>query len=330
MSVASAKELAKKVREGDRRALAQAITKIESENPTDKETAKIILEELTPYSGNSFRLGVSGVPGVGKSTFIENLGNYLIGEGHKIAVLAVDPSSVISGGSILGDKTRMEKLSRKLEAFIRPSPAGATLGGVSRRTRETMLLTEAAGFDIVLIETVGVGQSETTVSQMTDMFLLMLLPGGGDELQGIKRGIVELADLILVNKSDGEMTLAAEQSVIDYRKAVSLMHPRTEEWNVKVESFSALSGAKTEAIWKLISEYKNIQNKIGAIEINRSKQARNWMWNEIGLDLTDRLKKSSLIKSKIIELESAVAKGKMSPTTAADGLVKAFLNADKN
>jgi LAO/AO transport system kinase len=245
MDSASARELATQVRAGNRRALAQAITAIESSRRADREVAHTLLEELTPHSGQSFRIGISGVPGVGKSTFIESLGNHLIDAGYKVAVLAVDPSSALSGGSILGDKTRMERLSQRIEAFIRPSPAGDTLGGVARRTRETMLITEAAGFDIVLVETVGVGQSETTVSRMTDMFVLMLQPGSGDELQGIKRGIVELADLILVNKADGTLALAAERSVTDYRKALTFMHPRTANWEVPVESCSALSGEQT-------------------------------------------------------------------------------------
>jgi LAO/AO transport system kinase len=329
MDDAAAKELAGQVRDGNRRALARAITIIESSHADDRQAARVLLEELTPHSGNSFRIGISGVPGVGKSTLIENLGNYLIDAGHKVAVLAVDPSSAISGGSILGDKTRMERLSQRLEAFIRPSPAGETLGGVARRTRETMLLTEAAGFDIVLVETVGVGQSETTVSRMTDMFTLLLLPGGGDELQGIKRGIVELADLILVNKADGAMTLAAEKAVTDYRNALTFMHPSSGNWEVIVESCSALSGDGTDEIWEMMQRYRNSQNEIGAIEASRAEQARKWMWNEIGLDLTDRLKQSPAVQSRISKLETAVANGTISPTTAADELVDSFLNADK-
>ncbi len=219
----------------------------------------------------------------------------------------------------------MERLSQRLEAFIRPSPAGETLGGVARRTRETMLLTEAAGFDIVLVETVGVGQSETTVSRMTDMFVLLLLPGGGDELQGIKRGIVELADLILVNKADGAMSLAAEQSVTDYRKALNFMHPRSDNWEVVVEACSALSGDKTADIWKLMMKYRESQTDIGALDNSRAEQARQWMWNEIGLDLTDRLKSSTQLRSRIDELEAAVTAGTLSPTTAADELVESFL-----
>ena len=324
MDSASARELAMQVRAGNRRALAQVITAIESSRRADREVARTLLKELTPHSGQSFRIGISGVPGVGKSTFIESLGNHLIDAGYKVAVLAVDPSSALSGGSILGDKTRMERLSQRLEAFIRPSPAGDTLGGVARRTREAMLITEAAGFDIVLVETVGVGQSETTVSRMTDMFVLMLQPGSGDELQGIKRGIVELADLILVNKADGALALAAERTVTDYRKALTFMHPRTANWEVLVESCSALSGEQTPHIWEILERFRLSQTETAALEQNRAKQAKNWMWNEIGADLTDRLKDSPQVKVRIAELEDAVANGTLSPTTAADELVATF------
>ena len=220
-------ELAEGIRSGDRRALAKGITLVESTRADHREAAARLLELIMPYTGNSIRLGISGVPGVGKSTFIESFGNHVISQGHRLAVLAVDPTSALSGGSILGDKTRMETLARHPDAYIRPSPAGQTLGGVTRRTRETLLLCEAAGFDVIIVETVGVGQSETAVAQMTDMFLLLLLPGGGDELQGIKRGIMELADLILVNKADGDQQAAANRTVADYRMAVHFLHPRS-------------------------------------------------------------------------------------------------------
>ncbi len=330
MEVAAVNELAAQVRSGNRRALAQAITVIESSRQADRQAARALLEELTPYSGKSLRIGISGVPGVGKSTLIESLGNLLIDRGHKVAVLAVDPSSAISGGSILGDKTRMERLSQRLEAFIRPSPAGDTLGGVARRTRETMLMVEAAGFDIVLVETVGVGQSETTVARMTDMFVLLLLPGGGDELQGIKRGIVELADLILVNKADGALALAAEQSVTDYRKALTFMHARASNWEVMVKACSAVTGEQTEEIWDIIQQYQRSQTETQAIEANRASQARKWMWNEIGADLVERLKHSPAVKARIAELEQAVEAGRKSPTIAADELVESFLHESEH
>jgi len=320
-----ASTLAGRVLEGDRRALAQAITRVESNRAEDRNSAKQLLEVLVPHSGHSFRIGISGVPGVGKSTFIESLGNHLIDAGHRVAVLAVDPSSAISGGSILGDKTRMERLSQRQEAFIRPSPAGETLGGVARRTRETMLIAEAAGFDIVLVETVGVGQSETTVSRMTDMFVLMLLPGGGDELQGIKRGIVELADLILVNKADGNMALTAEVSVTDYRNALMFMHPRSTNWEVPVEGCSALDGEQTAKTWEIMERFRESQQQDGLIEKTRAEQARNWMWNEIRSGLVERLKATPEVTARIKELEQAVTANKLSPTSAADELMDIFI-----
>ena len=226
--------LAEQIKAGDRRALAKAITLVESTRADHRQQAAALLETLMPDTGKSIRLGISGVPGVGKSTFIEAFGNYLIKQGHKVAVLAVDPTSAVTGGSILGDKTRMETLAFAENAFVRPSPAGKTLGGVTRRTRESLLLCEAAGFDVILVETVGVGQSETAVADMTDMFLLLLLPAGGDELQGIKRGIMELADLILVNKSDGDQTNTAKQTKGDYAAALHFMKSRFANWQPQV------------------------------------------------------------------------------------------------
>ncbi|MBM3347404.1 MAG: methylmalonyl Co-A mutase-associated GTPase MeaB, partial [Betaproteobacteria bacterium] len=242
MTNSDVEQLAKLVRTGDRRALGRAITLVESAHPQDRGPGNRLLELLAPRAGKSIRIGLSGVPGAGKSTFIEAFGLHIIGRGHRVAVLAVDPSSSISGGSILGDKTRMELLSRREEAFIRPSPAGQTLGGVARHTRETILLVEAAGFDVVIVETVGVGQSETAVADMTDMFVLLLLPAGGDELQGIKRGIVELADLVVVNKADGPLEAAAGRAAADYRNAVHYLRPRSRNWQVEVETCSALEG----------------------------------------------------------------------------------------
>jgi LAO/AO transport system kinase len=325
MASTDASALAEQVLAGDRRALARAITLIESNRPADRGTARELLEKIVPHSGKSFRLGISGVPGVGKSTFIESLGNLLIDQGHKVAVLAVDPSSAISGGSILGDKTRMERLSQRTEAFIRPSPAGETLGGVARRTRETMFIVEAAGFDIVLVETVGVGQSETTVSRMTDMFLLMLLPAGGDELQGIKRGIVELADMILVNKADGQLTLAAEKSVTDYQKALMFMHPRAENWEVPVQPCSALNGEQTADIWATIEKFQATRTELGLIDRNRAAQATNWMWNEIRNGLVERLRAAPEVAARVAELEQAVNENRLSPTSAADELMDVFI-----
>jgi LAO/AO transport system kinase len=325
MARSDASTLAEQVLAGDRRALAQAITLIESNRPQDRPDARILLERLVPRSGRSFRIGISGVPGVGKSTFIESLGNHLIDAGHRVAVLAVDPSSAISGGSILGDKTRMERLAQRDEAFIRPSPAGTTLGGVARRTRETMLVVEAAGFDIVLVETVGVGQSESTVSRMTDMFLLLLLPGGGDELQGIKRGIVELADVILVNKADGNLHLTAERAATDYRNALLFMHPRAPGWEVPDETFSALTGAQIAHIWDLICRFRKTAEQHNFIARARAEQAGAWMWNEIGSGLVERLKADPAVAARAAELEQAVRENRVSPTSAADELMDIFI-----
>jgi LAO/AO transport system kinase len=297
---------------------------VESAHPDDREPANRLLEILTPLAGKSIRIGISGVPGVGKSTFIESLGNYVIDRGHKVAVLAVDPSSALSGGSILGDKTRMETLSRRIEAFIRPSPAGGTLGGVTRHTRETVLLVEAAGFDVVIVETVGVGQSETAVAEMTDLFLLLLLPGGGDELQGIKRGIVELADLIVVNKADGDLAAAAQRAAGDYRSALRFLRPRSARWEVPVETCSALEGRGIDEIWTLIEQYRATMTASGDLGAARAAQARRWLWNETVESLMALLREDPRVRQRIQELEEAVAAGRVSPRVAARELVHNF------
>jgi LAO/AO transport system kinase len=318
-------KLAEAVRAGDRRALAQAITLTESSRPDDREAANELLALLAPHAGQSIRVGISGVPGVGKSTFIEGLGNHVIGEGHKIAVLAVDPSSALSGGSILGDKTRMETLSQRLEAFIRPSPTGGTLGGVTRHTRETISIVEAAGFDVVVVETVGVGQSETTVAEMTDMFVLLLLPGGGDELQGIKRGIVELADLIVVNKADGDLASAAGRSAADYRGALGFLQPRHPHWQVSVETCSALENEGVERVWRVIERYRDTMTANGCFEKARAAQASAWLWSETAETLLEALRRNPMIQDRIAALETAVANGDTSPAVAAHELVDKFL-----
>ncbi len=324
MSPTDPKQLAEQVLAGDRRALARAITLVESSRAKDRLPANELLTLLSPHAGKSIRIGISGVPGVGKSTFIESLGNHVIDAGHKVAVLAVDPSSAISGGSILGDKTRMEILSRRLEAFIRPSPTGSTLGGVTRHTRETMRIVEAAGFDVIMIETVGVGQSETDVAQMTDIFLLLLLPGGGDELQGIKRGIVELADLIVVNKADGDLENAANRSAADYRGALGFLRPRHPDWKVPVETCSALNNTSVEKIWQLINNFRTTMTHNGAIKAARARQAKAWLWNEISETLLESLHQNDTIRSRVIELEKMVASGTTSPWVAAQEIVTAF------
>lgn len=306
---------------GDRRALGRAITLVESSHPDDREPANRLLDSVAPRAGNSIRVGISGVPGVGKSTFIERLGNLVIDRGHRVAVLAVDPSSAITGGSILGDKTRMESLSRRLEAFIRPSPAGGTLGGVARHTRDTLLLVEAAGFDVVIIETVGVGQSETAVADMADIFLLLLLPGGGDELQGIKRGIVELADLIVVNKADGALDAVAERAASDYRTALRLLRPRSTHWKVPVTTCSALENQGIDKVWDLVSEFRSVMTGSGELATNRSLQARRWLWHEITENLVARLREDPAVHRRLGELEEAVAAGHLSPRVAASRLI---------
>jgi len=319
-------ELADAVREGDRRALARAITLVESARPEDRDPGNELLGLLTPHANESIRIGISGVPGVGKSTFIEAFGNHVIDRGHKIAVLAVDPSSALSGGSILGDKTRMEMLSRRLEAFIRPSPAGRTLGGVTRHTRETMRIVEAAGFDVVVVETVGVGQSETAVADMTDIFLLMLLPGGGDELQGIKRGIVELADMIVVNKADGDMANAAGRSAADYRGALGFLHPRHADWKVPVETCSAIEGTGIDDIWQTVERFREMMTANGSFTATRAAQAKTWLWNEVSETLLESLRRDESISRQVLELEQAVAAGLISPWVAAQQLVEKFRN----
>jgi LAO/AO transport system kinase len=317
-------ELADAVRGGDRRALARAITLVESSRPEDREPANELLGLLTPYANQSIRVGISGVPGVGKSTFIEAFGNHVIDRGHRIAVLAVDPSSALTGGSILGDKTRMEMLSRRLEAFIRPSPAGRTLGGVTRHTRETMRIVEAAGFDVVLVETVGVGQSETAVAEMTDMFLLLLLPGGGDELQGIKRGIVELADMIVVNKADGDMANAAGRAAADYRGALGFLHPRHADWKVPVETCSAIEGTGISEVWETVERFRSAMTANGSFTATRAAQAKTWLWNEVSETLLESLRRDESIGRQVAELEQAVAEGRTSPWVAAQQLVDKF------
>src|SRR5690554_1927349 len=256
-------QLAEQVVAGDRRALARAITLVESTRPDHRASADALLAKLLPETGKAVRLGISGVPGVGKSTFIEAFGLYLIEQGRRVAVLAVDPSSRRAGGSILGDKTRMELLSRSPDAFIRPSPAGRSLGGVARRTREALLLCEAAGYDVGIVETVGVGQSETAVAEMVDLFALLLLPGGGDELQGIKKGIVELAELVIVNKADGEMRAAAGRAAAEYRSALRMLRPLMENWKVPVLQVSSIEKRGLEAVWQAILKHREVLGESG-------------------------------------------------------------------
>ena len=316
--------LAAGVVRGERRALAQAITLIESTRDDHRTDAEELLEAVMPRTGGSVRLGATGAPGVGKSTFIEALGLHVIRAGHRVAVLAVDPTSKLSGGSILGDKTRMERLAREPGAFIRPSPAGPTLGGVARRSREAMLVCEAAGYDVVIVETVGVGQSETAVADMVDMFLLLIAPGGGDDLQGIKRGIVELADLILVNKADGDLAPAAHRTGGDYANALRLLRPRLPGWQARVQACTALSGIGVDATWDAVLAWRGAMG--GMVEEQRSAQARAWMWNEIGENLTAALRRHEGVRELIGELEAEVAGGRIAPSTAVRRIMGRFLS----
>lgn len=319
--------LTEQVRAGDRRALAKAITLVESTRPDHRQRATELLENLMADTGGSIRIGISGAPGVGKSTFIEAFGNHLIEQGHSVAVLAVDPTSAVTGGSILGDKTRMETLAFAEKAFVRPSPAGQTLGGVTRGTRESLLLCEAAGFDIILVETVGVGQSETAVADMTDMFLLLLLPAGGDELQGIKRGIMELADLILVNKADGDQAGSASQTITDYRSALHFMQSRFASWQPRVMACSSLNNRGIDEVWQQVEGFRHAVTETGELQQNRKRQARAWMWHETAEALIADLKTHPQVKSLVAELEQAVIEGKLPPTLAAQRLIEHYKTA---
>jgi len=319
--------LASQIIAGDRRALAKGITLVESTRSDDRAAAGALLEEAVAAGKSSLRIGISGAPGVGKSTLIEALGQYLTDLGHRVAVLAVDPTSALSGGSILGDKTRMPSLSVNPKAFIRPSPAGNTLGGVTRRTRESMLLCEAAGFEVTLIETVGVGQSETAVSEMTDLFVLLLSPGGGDDLQGIKRGIMELADLILVNKADGAQQALSQQTVADYRSALQLMRSRSRAFTSEVLACSALEGRGMDAIWSCLDAFKQQLVAAGEFGSRRAEQAKTWLWSETAAILLEALKDHPEVAEELPFFEARVQSGELPATLAAQQLVARFRGA---
>jgi len=318
-------ELIAALRRGDRRALARAITLIQSTRPDHREEAERLVELLLPHTGGAVRIGISGPPGAGKSTFIERFGLDGIALGRRIAVLAVDPASKRSGGAILGDKTRMTELARSPAAFIRPSSAGDRRGGVARHTREAILLCEAAGFDAVLVETVGVGQAETAVAELVDIFVLILPPAAGDELQGIKRGVVELADLVLVNKADGELAAAAHRSAADYASAMRLLRPPLTEWQVPVRTVSALEGIGIGEVWDDVARFRTALEQSGAWSRRRAEQARVALWSEIGDSLLDHFRAAPTVARRLAAVEREVMAGARTPNAAARALLAAFL-----
>jgi LAO/AO transport system kinase len=321
---ATAHEIAQAIRAGDRRAMARAITLLESTRDEDHETGQAVLEALIAESGDAIRVGITGPPGVGKSTLIEALGLHLIEQGKRVAVLAVDPSSPVTGGSILGDKTRMEKLAVCPEAFIRPSPSGGSLGGVANRTREVMLLCEAAGYDVVLIETVGIGQSEVAVSSMVDFFLVMLLPAGGDELQGIKKGVVELADALVVNKADGPMKSVAERTRAEYGGALELIRSSSAAWRPRATAVSALESRGIAEIWEMILEHHELFRASGRFDERRREQSRAWMWKLLEDGIDRAFREQPGMHDAIEREEKAVAAQKTTPAAAARTLLQAF------
>lgn len=309
---------------GNRTMLAKAITIIESNSPKDFETGQELLKRLLPRSGNSIRIGITGVPGAGKSTFIETFGLYLIGLGKKVAVLAIDPSSSISKGSILGDKTRMAGLSSHESSFIRPSPSGGVLGGVARKTREAMILCEAAGFDVIIIETVGVGQSETAVRSMVDFFLLMQIARAGDELQGIKKGIIELSDLIVVNKADGDNVLAAEKAAGEYNHVLHMLRQATQDWVTKAVTCSALYSSKIEDIWNIINEFVELTTENGAFLKRRSSQVTAWFETLLHEALLAKFYQDRKICELLPKLKLEVESGQAPVVYAVTKLLKEY------
>ena len=326
MNLPTADDLAERIAQGDRAALARAITLVESRRADHQQLARELLQRLMPLTGRAQRVGVTGVPGAGKSTTIETLGCNLTAGGHRVAVLAVDPSSGRTGGSILGDKTRMERLSVDPNAFIRPSPSGGELGGVARKTREAMLLCEAAGFDVVIVETVGVGQSETVVADMVDMFIVLLIPGGGDELQGIKKGIVELADMIVINKSDVDPKLA-ERSARDYRAALHILAPAHPDWTPPVITVSSLHDQGVDKLWSQVNRHREVMDANGARAARRADQNARWMWAMVRERLEDSFRSSPAVAGLAPELERSVRQAMTPASAAADILLERYLAA---
>jgi LAO/AO transport system kinase len=315
--------LAERLLAGERRALAKAITLTESSRADHREQADALLTELLPHTGRSLRLGLSGVPGVGKSSFIEALGVHLIAQGHRVAVLAIDPSSSVSGGAILGDKTRMEKLSMDERAFIRPSPSSGTLGGVADKTREAVLLCEAAGFDVVIVETVGVGQSETAVAGMTDCYVLLQLPNAGDDLQAIKKGVMELADLVVINKADLDAAAAtrAQAQITSSLRLTHLIHHDAHLWQPRVLLASALKGEGMDRFWAAVTEFRSQQQASGGFEAKRQRQAEAWMWERIQSGLRQRFRNHPAVRAQLAAVTDEVLAGRLPASTAARRLL---------
>jgi len=311
---------------GSRLVMAKTITLIESILPEHQETAQAVLDALLPYTGKAVRLGITGVPGAGKSTFIESFGTMLTEKGHRVAVLAVDPSSPRTGGSILADKTRMEKLSTSERAFIRPSPSGGTLGGVARKTRETMMICEAAGYDVILVETVGVGQSEVAVASMVDFFLVLMIAGAGDELQGIKKGVLELADAIAVNKADGDNVERAKLARAQYETAMHLLSPPSPDWSTPVLLCSSLTGAGLEEIWDVVLKHRRIMNDKGELERKRSEQSRLWMWALVKEGLEAWFARNAQVVNLLPLIEKEVVDGKITATSGAARILSFLQN----
>jgi LAO/AO transport system kinase len=318
------------VLQGNRVVLSMAISIIESNLDNDKKIAKEIIQQILPYSGKSIRIGITGVPGVGKSTFIESFGKHLVSNGHKVAVLSIDPSSQRSRGSILGDKTRMEELANLEGAYIRPSASGDTLGGVANKTGETVLLCEASGYDVILIETVGVGQSETAVHSMTDFFLLLMLAGAGDELQGIKKGIMEMADMVVINKADGENVRMSEMAKLQYQNALHIFPQSESGWSPVVSTASAIKNIGISEVWVQIEKYSELVHRNGYFKKNRNNQQIEWMYNNINEELKRMLYSSAEIKQLLKSSEQKILSAELSPIKASQEVIESFKESLKN